>query len=272
MAVEEIDLSSTDPVMAAGSFYELTVILFGPHPDVPQNSPPHFVNFKRLVIYRSIISMKALMARKLLFILTVICFHLDLAAAEYQVSGTKLYVSGFLQNTGKEKFEEALNSGKDIQEVVFKNCLGGQGGAAYYLVRIIQERKLNTRVSGQCHSACAIAFLAGKFRSPLDEMGQHMLLFHSARGADGPAPAEYNKGVLSLIIRLTDGKLTQPVIEKISASTKENDGVVFVRSNYKVFTRDRTYYCDGTQGRDIANCEKIIDADPIALGIFKVEK
>ena len=194
-------------------------------------------------------------------------------AAELKVEGNRLYVSGRLDNKENGVLEQTLSNAPQVNTIVFRKCLGGQLGAAQEYVRVIGARGLNTLVSDQCHSACAIAFLAGRQRGPVDKVGTHMVGLHLSRGKDGtPAPPHVNIALLAQITKLTRGKLDDGAKKLLTTSTSETSGVFFVASNYKIWVRNRVYYCDGKQGNDVSKCQLLPDVDPYTSGIFTAEQ
>src|SRR5437773_942423 len=82
-------------------------------------------------------------------------------AADIELEGSRLLVSGMLDGSAIQLFNEHLASGK-VRTVVFQNSLGGTADAAGDYARAIRASGVNTEAKGQCQAACAYAFLAGK--------------------------------------------------------------------------------------------------------------
>ncbi|MDR6539567.1 hypothetical protein [Variovorax soli] len=82
-------------------------------------------------------------------------------SAEIELEGNRLLVTGMLDGSAVQRFTEELGSGK-VRTVVFENSLSGTAEAAGEYARAIRASGVNTEMKGQCHSACAYAFLAGK--------------------------------------------------------------------------------------------------------------
>ena len=89
--------------------------------------------------------------------------------------GTELELSGGMPFGTANAIRKFLDAAPAIQ-VIHLNSNGGRMNEAYQLYRTIKERGLTTYTSGDCVSACSLAFLAGRERY-LGEDGR--LGFHS---------------------------------------------------------------------------------------------
>jgi hypothetical protein len=88
--------------------------------------------------------------------------------------GRTLHVDGSYGVGSEEAVRRALEQNKAIREVVLAGP-GGRASVGFEIYRMIQERRLATRVEGGCASACTIAFLGGVERSisPGGRLGFH---------------------------------------------------------------------------------------------------
>ena len=82
-------------------------------------------------------------------------------AAELELQGSRLVVSGMLDGTMIKEFTEQLGSGT-VHTVVFEDSFGGTAEAAGAFADAIRASGVQTEVRGQCMAACAYAFLAGR--------------------------------------------------------------------------------------------------------------
>jgi len=210
-------------------------------------------------------------------------------SAELELQGSRLVVNGMLDGTAIKAFEEHLASGR-IRTVVFENSLGGTPEVASEFARAIRASGVNTEAKGQCHAACAYAFLAGKehrFGRGFQVNGLLIPVSGRPRPADLVSRWNGDDGIrtLSDFIAPTaeaaptdaaapatpvDAAGNAPVAAQ--AAPKEhwqaNQGVLFV-STPTLFGRVyNSFYCDGTQGRDMSRCELLSDADPYKLGVL----
>jgi hypothetical protein len=193
-----------------------------------------------------------------------------LPAAELEVEGDRLEVSGTLDGSAVDAFAAHLASGK-VRVVRFHDSFGGTLAAAETYATAIHASGVQTEVTGQCHAACAYAFLAGKDR----RFGRGA----QVNGLLIPVPARPRPEELATRWRDDDGQKTlaefnttaspaaQPVTPQRDLWQAEQ-GVLFT-SLPTLFGRVyNAYYCDGTQGRDLSRCEILTDADPYKLGVL----
>ena len=190
-------------------------------------------------------------------------------AAEIELEGSRLLVSGMLDGSAIQRFTEALGSGK-VRTVVFENSLGGTAEAAGEYARAIRAGGVDTEVKGQCHAACAYAFLAGKGHRFGRGFQIHGLLI--------PVPARPRPEELASRWRGEQAQKTlaeftaTPAAPEAGGASRERwrpgQGVLFT-STPTLFGRVyNSYYCDGTQGHDTSRCELLSDADPYKLGVL----
>jgi hypothetical protein len=87
-----------------------------------------------------------------------------------------------------DKFRDFLRLQKNIKRIQLTSG-GGFSGAAYQILRIVEDHNLDTVASGECVSACSIIFLAGKNRTL--ELGSR-LGFHGAYWAADSLKEHYD--------------------------------------------------------------------------------
>lgn len=224
---------------------------------------------------------------------------LSTSAAELELEGSRLRVSGMLDGSATKAFIDHLETGK-VRVVVFEDSFGGTAEAAEIYAKAIRASGVDTEALGQCYAACAYAFLAGKAHRFGRGLQVNTLLIPVAmrpkpedlqrrwRGDEAQKTlAEFTTVTSSepatLPVSVTDsprGALpTGTTVAATAASTsveaqtprgnwKPNHGVLF-SSRPTLFGRVyNTYYCDGSQGRDISKCESLSDADPYKLGVL----
>ena len=203
-------------------------------------------------------------------------------AAGLALEGSKLVVTGMLDGTALPSFAEQVNSGR-VRTVAFEDSTGGDAEVAEAYARLIRDRKLLTEARGQCHAACAYAFLAGREHRFGRGPGFNALLIPLVRR---PSTAELLAGrwrgeevppvtVEAVAVSVTSAPAADPrPAAEPAAATPPRDtwqpgqGVVFT-STPTLFGRVyNTYWCDGSQGTDYTRCERLPDADPYKLGVL----
>ena len=199
------------------------------------------------------------------------------SAAELSLEGSRLRVSGVLDGTSVAAFNEQLATGK-VQRVVFEDATGGTAEAAQAYAAAIRTSGVKTEVRGQCHAACAYAFLAAKehrFGSggqinglliPVTERPKPEELAMRWRGNDADkALTVASDAPMATVMEVS---ATMPGESSTRDNWQPEHGVLFV-SNPTLFGRVyNAFYCDGTQGRDFSRCERLSNADPFALGVL----
>ena len=195
------------------------------------------------------------------------------SAAELSLEGSRLRVTGVLDGTSVAAFGEQLATGK-VQRVVFEDATGGTAEAAQAYAAAIRSSGVRTEVRGQCHAACAFAFLAAK-EHRFGSGGQinGLLIPVTSR----PKPEELatrwqksdaDKAPISAAPVAMEVSATLPAEPLPQENWLPDQGVLFV-SNPTLFGRVyNAFYCDGTQGRDFSRCERLPNADPYALGVL----
>jgi hypothetical protein len=210
--------------------------------------------------------------------LSLVAVALSVRSAELTLQGNRLLVSGVLDGSAAQGFLDQLRRSK-VQTVVFEDSLGGSAEAARLYAQAIRETGVSTEVIGQCHAACAYAFLAGKVHR-FGEGDQVNALFIPV-GAR-PNPDELASRWRGEEAHRTLSEFTAPgeteaaaggaIVNVAQDTPKEKwrpeHGVLFVATPTLFGRIYNTYYCDGTQGRDFTRCELLSDADPRKLGVI----
>ena len=186
-------------------------------------------------------------------------------AAEVRVAARTANVSGILSADDIKVLDRS-----EIKEILFENSPGGDMKAVKAYVTFIRERKLNTRFKGECHSACAISFLAGRNRS-VDSSVLGAISFHAPRKKVGDKwkRGDGTAAVMTMIDELSDGKMKDPARGKIETSWQETSGVFFlIGPGFFWGNRIVTLYCDGSEGGDLTKCASLSRSDPYDMGVL----
>jgi hypothetical protein len=198
-------------------------------------------------------------------------------AAELRLDGNRLLVMGMLDGSATAAFAEQLASTK-VRTVVFEDAFGGNADVARSYAEAIRTSGVQTEVRGQCHAACAYAFLAGQSHRfgrggqinglliPMATRPKQEELASRWRGEGAQRTlAEFNStpGAPGAVDASASSTTTVP-----QDSWRPEQGVLFTSSPTLFGRIYNTFYCDGTQGRDFTKCELLSDADPYLLGVL----
>lgn len=199
----------------------------------------------------------------------------SVAAADIERDGPRLRVLGALDGNGLAAFNEQLASGQ-VRTVVFEDSRGGTAEVAEQYAKAIRDADVNTEVRGQCNAACAYAFLAGKEHRFGRGSQVNSLLVPLGVRPETSDLAQLGSRVPARSVSLEIGAAAsraghEPVPSVAKSAWRPDQGVLFT-STPTLFGRVyNSYYCDGTQGRDLSRCEALRDADPYRLGVLTVQ-
>jgi len=200
-------------------------------------------------------------------------------AADIELQGRELVVSGMLDGSAIKTFTDHLASGT-VRTVVFEDLSGGTADAAGAFADAIRASGVDTEIRGQCMAACAYAFLAGKtHRFGYGFQVNGILLPVAARPTAAELAVRWRGDEAHKTLAdftpataTTAGTATAKPVEASVPPVKDNwqpdHGVLFTASPTLFGRIYNAYYCDGTQGRDFSKCERLSDADPYKLGVL----
>lgn len=200
------------------------------------------------------------------------------SAAEIELQGNRLVVSGMLDGSAIKTFMDHLGSGA-VRTVVFEDSFGGTADAAGAFADAIRSSGVQTEIRGQCMAACAYAFLAGKtHRFGYGFQVNGILLPVATRPTAAELAVRWRGDeahkTLADFTPTATGTATAAAtpVEASAPPAKDNwqpdHGVLFTASPTLFGRIYNAYYCDGTQGRDFSKCERLSDADPYKLGVL----
>ncbi len=192
------------------------------------------------------------------------------AAAELDLQGQRLVVSGMLDGSAVQRFTQLLGKG-GVRTVVFEDSSGGTAEAAGAFAEAIRASGVDTEVRGQCMAACAYAFLAGRTHRFGDGLQVNGVLL--------PVAAKPSAAELAVRWRGDEARRTLAAFTPVASATPDaaapagerwqpDHGVLFTASPTLFGRIHNAFYCDGTQGRDFSKCEHLPDADPFELGVL----
>ena len=174
-------------------------------------------------------------------------------AAELELQGSRLVVSGMLDGSAIKTFTQYLANGS-VRTVVFEDSFGGTADAAGAFAEAIRASGVDTEVRGQCMAACAYAFLAGRthrFGYGLQVNG--VLLPVAAKPSAAELASRWRDEPHKTLAEFTPVAATAPAKEAESGGGSARDawqpeqGVLFTASPTLFGRIYNAFYCDGTQ-------------------------
>ncbi len=187
-----------------------------------------------------------------LFLLILSCACQFAAAAQFEREGARLIVVGALEIDDAKRLAEQM-ADRAVRTVVFENSFGGTPDAGEAWAAAVRAAGAHTEITGQCHGACAIAFLAGKeHRFAAGQQVNGLLIPLSNRPR-----ADARKTLLAEFASGLQREGWQPAQGLLCTSRPTLFGRVY-----------NTFWCNGSQGRDTSKCAVVSDADPFKLGVL----
>jgi hypothetical protein len=215
-------------------------------------------------------------------------------AAEIEIDGSRIVVSGMLDGSALPEFMEHVNSGH-VRTVMFENSMGGSADVAEAYAQVIRAKGLVTEARGQCQAACAYAFLAGKEhrfgrggqvnallipvprRPTVAELQAGDWRADDVQHAQAPAAVASAPAAAVSVSEAPShagGPVDAPAADTPVPAAPAKDawspgkGVLFTSTPTFFGRVYNTYYCDGNQGSDLSRCDRLSDADPYKLGVL----
>jgi hypothetical protein len=182
-------------------------------------------------------------------------------------AGDTVTLSGELSIQEYQSFSTLLES-KNIATVIFKDCLGGNGLAAFKYAKEIKTRNIATVASGVVASACAFAYLGGKVRT-VDPAVDTVIMFHglfypSTLMPKGPAENQMLLDIFDQHIGFRFG----PTVQKMILNTRKRDeGIYFYSIKSRAGVEDFSLYCDGTAPISFDKCQRLAGITLASEGI-----
>ena len=191
-------------------------------------------------------------------------------ALDIKIVENQMILSGPIEVNDAWTFSRAVANNPHVDTIVFRNMPGGKLEAMTRMASTVQERKLNTVVSGRCSSACAHIFLAGETRRFSDDFPSHYayLGFHggyrsagSLKGWGGqPATNEH-----VWYVNRTGGKLDPELVKRWLAMEQSSGLAIFYHNSPAKLRSSPSYLC--ARSMPIEQCEKI-DKTALDLGLI----
>jgi hypothetical protein len=191
-----------------------------------------------------------------------------------RVAGDQAILSGRLEPSDEAQFSQLLQANPSISTVVLWNSPGGSSVANAGLTAMIQDRKLNTAVAGNCISACAMVFLSGtqRYFSDGESLDRTSLGFHGSYLHGALADEKRLQFLESLVETETGGKADPSLVEHWLHLTDESQTVRFRYPGSDGTSKTATVFdCQGGGGAnrgDYDSCTPIAGPNALSMGII----
>lgn len=178
-----------------------------------------------------------------------------------QVSGDTLVIGGYLDHSKISEFSDIIDR-SSLKIIVFNNVIGGSPASVHMYRTKILALNIETQIDGNCFSACAIVFLAGRERS-VALPHRSAIAFHGPRAPNGEEMPRFRDAYKAQIKSRTQGKFPDDLIE-LALNNNQPSGALFFNVDSVFGIRTVwTIYCERQD-----QCRKILNADPYEFLIF----
>ncbi len=203
----------------------------------------------------------------------VLATTLGAEAMTMRVVRDQAILSGPLIPSDVEQFRRLLEANPSITTVVLADSRGGAFIANRGLTNLIQDRKLNTAVSGHCVSACAMVFLSGKERyfSDGERLESTSLGFHGSYEDGQLAPEERLRFLKGVVAKETGGKADPALVDHWLHLADQRSTVRFRYPGEQGSPPTATVFdCrgPGPNRGDYTDCTPLTGFDALSMGII----
>ena len=136
---------------------------------------------------------------------------------------------------------------------------------------MLRERGLRTAVSGACFLSCSRMFLGGSTRAFTDDYAPEVTLvgFHGHYDKVGRLVPEAVRsfGLKAWIIRYSDGKADEALVERWINIPVSYGGAMFYPVEVAKHRGAAAYFCNGTEQSPTFGCERL-GTDALKLGVL----
>ena len=183
--------------------------------------------------------------------------------------GNDLFATGPVEPSDVDAFREAMLPG-DLRRIVFVNAPGGSLGAAMQIAALIRRHGADTLVSGYCHSACSLMFIAGRER--------RFATGHKPRNTQVGIHGASSRSTGRLSLRAADRmmawyraqmgpKFREDIIGRALTDITDQQGMLRIREMDRTRADERVpWFCPGSQTPQ-ERCERYQDVDALSLGL-----
>jgi len=203
----------------------------------------------------------------------LLLFATGAAAMDVRVAGNLMYLTGGIDGSELARMRDVLPANPRIDTVVLTSS-GGDIWTAMRLGELFTERRFKTAVSGQCSSACVIAFLGGVERVFANgaDPGRTYLAIHTptfsggwARDMQGSVANRWRGEMFNWMRpRVKDAALLERGL-----GNDDPRGMLYLY-DLRLVRQDgvAVFQCAGHEARKVADCATIKGTDALRAGFI----
>jgi PQQ-dependent catabolism-associated CXXCW motif protein len=183
--------------------------------------------------------------------------------------GTDLYASGPIVGADVEAFKAEFGRG-GLRRLILVNSLGGELKAALQIALMVRDARLDTLVSGQCHSSCSLIFVAGRERrfATGSKPRSTMVGIHGPNNRNTREPSPQAASLMLRFYRERLGtRFDDRIIGQALYAITEHNGMLRLREIERNRPEDRIpWFCPSAQTPPAA-CTRHHGHDAYTLGV-----
>jgi PQQ-dependent catabolism-associated CXXCW motif protein len=184
--------------------------------------------------------------------------------------GADLYASGPIVGADVEAFKAEFARGAP-RRLVLVNSLGGELKAALQIALMVRDARIDTLVSGQCHSSCSLIFVAGRERrfATGSKPRSTMVGIHGPNNRNTREPSPQAASLMLRFYRERLGsKFDDRIIGQALYAITEHNGMLRLREIERNRPEDRVpWFCPSAQTPPAA-CTRHHGHDAYTLGVI----
>ena len=184
--------------------------------------------------------------------------------------GTDLYATGPIVGTDPAAFQAEIARG-GLRRVILVNSFGGELRAALQVALMVRDAKLDTLVSGQCHSSCSLIFMAGRERrfATGSKARSTLVGIHGPNHRHTREPTPEAARLMDRFYRERMGaRYNEAIIGQALYAITEHNGMLRLRELGRTTPEERVpWFCPSAQTPDAA-CIRHHGQDAYTLGVI----
>lgn len=193
----------------------------------------------------------------------------DAHAMTIERVGADLYASGPIVGADVEAFKAEF-ARSTPRRLILVNSLGGELKAALQIALMVRDARIDTLVSGQCHSSCSLIFVAGRERrfATGSKPRSTMVGIHGPNNRNTREPSPQAASLMLRFYRERLGpKFDDRIIGQALYAITEHNGMLRLREIERNRPEDRVpWFCPSAQTPPAA-CTRHHGHDAYTLGL-----
>lgn len=188
--------------------------------------------------------------------------------------GADLFATGAVMAADVTAFQREFERGP-VRRLVLVNSPGGSLAAGLRVAAMIEREGVDTRVSGYCHSACSLMFVAGRDRrfATGAKPRNTVLGIHgpSRRDTREPSPQSAQRMLALYRARLGD-RFQVHIMEQALLGMADHTGMLRVRELERTLPEERVPWFCPSRDAPREQCVRHVGHDALSLGLVTSEQ